>query len=62
MRHPKPFTVTQNGKPIFTIHAYSLDQAGALVAAKVASETIVVAVRVVPLTSSLLAALDGAGQ
>ena len=42
MRHPKPFTVIQNGKPLFTIHAYSLEQARAIVAAKVAGETIVV--------------------
>jgi hypothetical protein len=41
---PKPFAVTQNGKPLFTIHAYSLDQARAIVAAKIAGETIVVAV------------------
>ena len=42
--NPQPFTVIQNGKPLFTIHAYSLEQARALVAAKVAGETIVVAV------------------
>lgn len=56
MRNPKPFTVYQpipgqNPKPLFTIHAYSLAQARALVAAKVAGETIVVAV-----------SLDGASQ
>jgi hypothetical protein len=39
-------------KPIFVIHAYSLEQARALVAAKVARETIVVG----PVS------LDGAGQ
>ena len=49
MRNPKPFTVYQpipgqNPKPLFTIHAYSLEQARAIVAAKVAGETIVVAV------------------
>ena len=33
----------QNGKPLFTVHAYSLEQARAIVAAKVAGETIVVA-------------------
>ena len=38
----KPFTVIQNGKPLFIIHAYSLEQARALVAAKVAGETIIV--------------------
>ena len=43
MRHPKPFTVDQpvpgqNPKPLFTVHAYSLEQARALVAAKVAGE------------------------
>jgi hypothetical protein len=26
MRQPKPFTVIQNGKPIFTIHACSLEK------------------------------------
>ena len=34
----------RNPKPLFVIHAYSLAQARALVAAKVAGETIVVAV------------------
>ncbi len=48
MRNPKPFTVFQpvpgqNGKPLFIVHAYSIEQARALVAAKVAGETIVVA-------------------
>ena len=47
MRNPKPFTVFQpipgqNPKQLFTVHAYSLEQARALVAAKVAGETIVV--------------------
>jgi hypothetical protein len=49
VQHPKPFTVFQPipgqpAKPLFVIHAYSLAQARALVAAKVASEVIVVAV------------------
>ncbi|MET4481211.1 hypothetical protein [Bradyrhizobium sp. F1.13.3] len=49
MRNPKPFTVLQpipgqSPKPLFTVYAYSLDQARALVAAKIAGETIVVAV------------------
>jgi hypothetical protein len=49
MRNPQPFTVHQpipgqSPKPLFTVYAYSLDQARALVAAKVAGETIVVAV------------------
>jgi hypothetical protein len=49
VRHPKPFTVFQptpgqNPKPLFVIHAYSLEVARALVAATVAGETIVVAV------------------
>jgi hypothetical protein len=66
VRNPRPFTVFQpvpgqNPKPLFTIHAYSLEQARALVAAKVAGETIVVAVTL-PLTSPLLAALDGASR
>ena len=58
MQNPKPFTVFQPipgqnfPKPIFVIHAYSLEQARALVAAKVARETIVVG----PVS------LDGAGQ
>jgi hypothetical protein len=43
MRNPKPFVVIQNGKPIFTVYAYNAEQARALVAAKVAGETIVVA-------------------
>jgi hypothetical protein len=34
----------QNPKPLFTVHAYSLEQARAIAAAKVAGETIVVAV------------------
>ena len=41
-RTAKPFTVIQNGKPLFTVHAYSLEHARALVAAEVAGETIVV--------------------
>ena len=49
MRNPKPFTVYQpipgqSPKPLFTIHAYSAEQARAIVAAKVAGEVIVVAV------------------
>jgi hypothetical protein len=43
MRDPRPFVVIQNGTFLFVIHAYSLEQARALVAAKVAGETIVVA-------------------
>lgn len=44
MRNPRPFTVLQpipgqSPKPLFTVYAYSLDQARALVAAKVAGET-----------------------
>jgi hypothetical protein len=47
MRNPKPYTVLQpirgqTPKPLFTVHAYSLEQARALVASKVAGETIVV--------------------
>ena len=44
----KPFTVYQpvpgqtSPQPLFIIHAYSIEQARALVAAKVAGETIVV--------------------
>jgi hypothetical protein len=49
VRTPKPFTVLQpipgqTAKPLFTVYAYSLEQARALVAAKVAGETIVVPV------------------
>jgi hypothetical protein len=46
--NPIPFTVFKTGpgqnfpKPLFVIHAYSLEQARAIVAAKVAGETIVV--------------------
>jgi hypothetical protein len=58
VQNPKPFTVFQpiHGQnfpqPLFVIHAYSLAQARALVAAKVAGETIVVG----PVS------LDGASQ
>jgi hypothetical protein len=57
VRNPKPFTVFQpipgqNPKPLFVIHAYSLEQARALVAAKVAGATIIVG----PVS------LDGASQ
>ena len=51
MRNPQPFTVYQSTpgqtfpKPLFTIHAYSIEQARAIVAAKVAGETIVVAIK-----------------
>jgi hypothetical protein len=44
----KPFTVYQpipgqtSPQPLFIVHAYSLEQARALVAAKVAGETIIV--------------------
>ena len=57
MQNPKPFTVFQpipgqNPKPLFTVHAYSPEQARAFVAAKVAGETIVVAAAL-PFTSPL---------
>jgi len=57
VRTQKPFTVFQPipghfPKPLFTIHAYSLEQARALVAAKVAGETFIVG----PVS------LDGASQ
>lgn len=39
MRNPQPFVVIQNAKPIFTVYAYSLDQARALVAARLADTT-----------------------
>ena len=43
MRDPKPFTSpARPAKPLFTVHAYSLEQARAIVAAKVAGETIVI--------------------
>ena len=59
MRTAKPYTVYQpvpgqNPKPLFVIHAYSLAQARAIVAAMVAGEVIVVAVSLPP-TSPLLA-------
>ncbi len=44
MRDPRPFAVIQNGTFLFIVHAYSLAQARTIVAAKVAGETIVVAV------------------
>jgi hypothetical protein len=48
VQHRKPFTVFQqqpgqNPQPLFTAYAYSLEQARALIAAKVAGEVIVVA-------------------
>ena len=58
MRNPKPFTVFQSipgqnfPRFLFTIHARSIEQARALVAAKVAGKTIVVG----PVS------LDGASQ
>jgi|GEM_PF-4294030 hypothetical protein len=47
MQNPKPFTVYQpipgqSAKPLFVIHAYSLEQARALVAATIAGETIII--------------------
>jgi hypothetical protein len=49
MRQPKPFIVLQpvagQTKPLFTVHAYSLDQAKAIVAERVVGETIVVAAK-----------------
>jgi len=45
MRTAKPFTVIQNGKPIFTVCAYSAEQARAFVAAKVAGAATVVAAK-----------------
>jgi hypothetical protein len=54
VQNPKPYAVLQpvpgqTAKPLFTVYAYSLEQARAQVAAKVAGKTIVVA-------------LDGAGR
>ena len=57
----KPFIVIQNGRPIFTVYARSIEQARAIVAAKIAGEVIVVAVSL-RLTSPLLVAFDGAGR
>jgi hypothetical protein len=59
MRSPKPFTVFQpvpganSPKPLFVIYAYSIEQARAIVAAKVAGEVIVLPVTL-PFTSPLL--------
>jgi hypothetical protein len=39
MRNPQRFVVIQNAKPIFTVYAYSLVQARALVAARLADTT-----------------------
>jgi len=57
MQNPKPFAIYQpvpgqSAKPLFVNHAYSLEQARALVAARVAGATIVVG----PVS------LDGASQ
>jgi hypothetical protein len=59
MRTTEAFTVIQNGKPLFTVYAYSLEAARAVVATKVAGETIVVAV---PLKSAVSAASNGASR
>jgi hypothetical protein len=45
---PSPSPSSRTASPLFTVHAYSLEQARALVAAKVAGETIVVAVSLAP--------------
>jgi hypothetical protein len=63
----KPFTVHQtipgqNPKPLFVVHAYSLEQARALVTAKVAGEIIVVAVSLRRQTSPLSVSFDGASR
>ena len=47
MQVPKPFRVLQpipgqNPKPLFIIYCYSIEQARALVAARVAGDTVVV--------------------
>jgi hypothetical protein len=42
MRDPRPFVVIQNGRFLFIVHAYSIEQARALAAATVAGETIIV--------------------
>jgi hypothetical protein len=39
MRTAKPFIVIQNGKPIFTVYAYTAQQARTLVAARLADTT-----------------------
>ena len=39
MRHPKPFLVIQNGTLLFVIHARSITQARALIAARLADTT-----------------------
>jgi hypothetical protein len=62
----KPLTVYQpvpgqNPRPLFTVFAYSVEQARALVAAKVAGETIVLAVSLRH-TSPLHVAFDGAAR
>ena len=53
MRDPRPFAVFISGKFSFTVHARSLEAARVIVAAKVAGETIVIAVSLAP-TSPLL--------
>jgi hypothetical protein len=39
MRNPQPYVVIQNGKPIFTVYAYSARQVRTLVAARLADTT-----------------------
>jgi hypothetical protein len=34
MQNPQPFIVSQNGKPLFTVHAYSVRQARDIVVAR----------------------------
>jgi hypothetical protein len=51
MQDPQPFIVTQNGRFLFVIHAYSAQQAHTLVVARLADTTGV-----------LIVALDGASR
>jgi hypothetical protein len=39
MRDPRPFVVLKDGRFVFIVHAYSLAQAQALVAARLADTT-----------------------
>ena len=39
MRDPRPFTVIQNGRFLFTVYARSIEAARAIVAARIADTT-----------------------
>jgi hypothetical protein len=40
--HPKPFSVIQNGRCLFTIHCYSAEQAREVVASRLTDTDVVI--------------------